>query len=141
MRTRVARALRLTAGVPVLAGILGMGALGGSHDPGAPVRDVHGRLTDVDGAQVEVTHLTAGGDTTLEGELGRGRLRIPFERIDRIELAPEHDDHDRMRATVTLHDGGPVTLVLRSSTTFYGQLPSGAYQVRARDLRSVDVGH
>ena len=26
----------------------------------------------------------------------------------------------------------------RSSTTFYGQIPSGAYQIRARDLRNVD---
>ena len=43
-----------------------------------------------------------------------------------------------MRAEVTLREGAPVTLSLRSSTTFYGQLPSGAYQIRARDLRAVE---
>ena len=31
-----------------------------------------------------------------------------------------------------------MTLTVRSSTTFYGQVPSGAYQIRARDLRSVE---
>ncbi|HXJ34640.1 MAG TPA: hypothetical protein VMS22_11470 [Candidatus Eisenbacteria bacterium] len=134
------RALRLVAGVPILLGILGMGALGGGRDAAAPQEDVRARLVDVDGAQVEVTHLSVGGDTTLEGELGRGRLRVPFSRIERIELASESKDRDRMRATVTLREGAPVTLVLRSSTTFYGQLASGAYQVRARDLRSVEIG-
>ncbi|MGH7893244.1 MAG: hypothetical protein ACREQL_01165, partial [Candidatus Binatia bacterium] len=66
------RALRLVAAVPCLFGILGMGALGGGRDAGAPLVDVHARLTDVDGGHVEVTHLSIGGDTTLEGELGRG---------------------------------------------------------------------
>ena len=32
-----------------------------------------------------------------------------------------------------------MTLLLRSSTTFYGQTPSGAYQIRARDLKSLDI--
>src|SRR5947208_1188213 len=30
---------------------------------------------------------------------------------------------------------------LRSSTTFYGRTPAGAYQIRARDLKSVEFAH
>jgi hypothetical protein len=47
-------------------------------------------------------------------------------------------DRDTLRAQVELREGSPVSLTVRSSTTFYGQIPSGAYQIRARDLRAVE---
>jgi hypothetical protein len=118
-------------------GTMGMGSLGGGgRDAGAPLRDYRVTFTDVDGTQVTADHVSAGGDTTLEGDMGRGRLRVPFDNITRIDLAPD-GERDRLRAEVQLREGSPVTLSLRSSTTFYGQIPSGAYQIRARDLRSV----
>ena len=139
MQGALRRPLRLAAGIPVLLGILGMGALGGGRDASAPLTDVRARLVDVDGTQTDVSHLTIGGEATLDGDVGRGRLRIPLERIARIELAGGGDDRDRLRATVTLREGEPVTVSLRSSATFYGQMPSGAFQIRARDLRSVEL--
>jgi hypothetical protein len=128
-------ALGITA---LAAGILGMGSLGGGRESGAPVRDFRTTFVDIDGASVSTDHVTCGGGTTLEGDLGRGRLRVPFENIARIDFQRDGTDRDMLRATVTLRDGAPVTLAVRSSTTFYGQLPSGAYQIRARDLRSVE---
>jgi hypothetical protein len=125
-------------GITALAtGLLGMGSLGG-REPGAPVRDFRTTFLDVDGASVSADHVTCGGGTTLEGDLGRGKLRVPFENIARIDFQRDGSDRDLLRATVTLRDGAPVSLAVRSSTTFYGQLPSGAYQIRARDLRSVE---
>ncbi len=136
------RSLRRVAAVlvatPLVVGVLGMGSFGG-RDAAAPLADVHARLVDVDGSGIDVTHLTVGGDVTLDGDLGRGRLRVPLDRIARIDVAPTRDDRDRLRATVTLRDGPPVTLVVRSATTFYGQVPSGAFQLRARDVRSVEI--
>ena len=117
--------------------LLGMGSLGGSG-PGTPVRDFHATFTDIDGKQVSADHVSCGGGTTLEGDLGRGRLRVPFENISSVRLAPAGSDRDTLRAEITLREGSPVTITLRSSTTFYGQIPSGAYQIRARDLRSVE---
>ena len=118
--------------------LVGMGSLGGGGGPGTPVRDFHATFTDVDGTQVSADHVSCGGGTTLEGDLGRGRLRVPFENISHVRLVPDGSNRDTLRAEVTLREGSPVTLTLRSSTTFYGQIPSGAYQIRARDLRSVD---
>jgi hypothetical protein len=115
-----------------------MGSMGGGGEPGAPVRDFHATFIDVDGTGVSADHVSCGGGTTLEGDLGRGRLRIPFENIARIDLARDGTDRDTLRATVTLREGAPVTLTVRTSTTFYGQIPSGAYQIRARDQRSVE---
>jgi hypothetical protein len=133
------RTLTLAAAAPLLLCVLGMGALGG-HDATTPTRDYRARVTDVDGAHVDLTRLTVGGDTWVEGDLGRGHLRVPFDRITRIELAASGDDRDRLHATLTLRDGEPVAMLVRASTTFYGQMPSGAYQIRARDVRSVEIG-
>jgi len=117
--------------------LLGMGSFGG-REPGAPVRDFRATFTDVDGVRVSADHVNCGGDTTLEGDLGRGRLRVPFENIARIDIGREGSDRDTLRAQVELREGSPVALTVRSSTTFYGQIPSGAYQIRARDLRAVE---
>jgi hypothetical protein len=135
VQRRIGRALTVAA---FAAGLLGMGSLGGGREPGAPVRDFRATFVDVDGTSVSADHVSCGGGTTLEGDLGRGRLRVPFENIARVDLGRDGTDRDTLRATVTLRDGAPVTLAVRSSTTFYGQVPSGAYQIRARDLRSVE---
>ena len=123
-------------GVLALA-LTGMGGLGGGRQE-APARDFRAVLTDVDGARIEVTRVTAGTDTTLEGDLGRGRLRIPFDNIERITFKPSGNERDRLAADVTLREGEPVTITLRSSTTFYGRVPSGGYQIRARELRALE---
>jgi hypothetical protein len=133
-RRRVGQALTLTA---LSIALLGMGAMGGS-DRGTPVRDFRATFTDVDGVRVSADHVNCGGGTTLEGDLGRGRLRVPFENIARIDMARDGSDRDTLRAQVELREGSPVALTVRSSTTFYGQIPSGAYQIRARDLRAVE---
>ena len=130
-----AAARALVTGVLGL-GLLGMGNFGGGQ-AGTPARDFRATFTDVDGTRMAVTRVTAGGDASLEGDLGRGRLRVPFDNIVRVTLQPAAE-RDRMRAEVTLRDAEPVTLLLRTSITFYGQTPGGAYQIRARDLKAVE---
>ena len=131
----VARALVLGA---LGVGLMGMGGFGGGRDQGLPARDYKAVMTDVDGNRMEVTRVTAGGDVSLEGELGRGRLRVPFDNIARITFKAA-DERDRVRADVQLREGEPVALTVRSSTTFYGKVPGGAYQIRARDLKTIEL--
>jgi hypothetical protein len=139
MREFRRRVARVAAAGLLGLGILGMGALGGGgRDAGLPAKEFKATLTDVDGTRVDVTRATVGGDTSLEGDLGRGRLRVPFDGIAHIRLEATKEDRDRVKAEITLREGAPVTLTVRSSTTFYGQTPSGAFQIRARDLRAVD---
>jgi hypothetical protein len=122
-------------------GLMGMGGFGGGRETGLPAKDFRATFTDRDGARMDVNRVTAGGDATLEGDLGRGRLRVPFDNIASVRFEPVASERDRMRAEVTLREGEPVTLTVRSAMTFYGQVPGGAYQIRARDLRSVEFGH
>ena len=119
-------------------GLMGMGGFGGGREEGQPARDFGATFTDVDGTRMAVTRVTSGGGASLEGDLGRGRLHVPFDNITRITFQAAENDHERVRAQVTLREGEPVALTLRSSTTFYGRTPAGAYQIRARDLKSVE---
>jgi hypothetical protein len=120
-------------------GLLGMGGLGGNRDSGLPAHDFRAVLTDVDGTRMEVDRLTAGGDTSLEGEIGRGRLRVPFDNVSGISFEPLAGERERVRAKIALREREPVVLTVRGSTTFYGQTPGGAFQIRARDLRSIEI--
>ncbi len=130
--------LRRSALLALLAlPLLGMGGFGGGRETGLPARDFKATFVDQDGNRVAVDRVTAGGDTSLEGELGRGKLRVPFDNIARVTFQPL-EERDRVRAQLELREGQPVALVVRSSTTFYGQVPGGAYQIRARDLKAVD---
>jgi hypothetical protein len=121
-------------------GVMGMGSFGGGRESGPPAREFRATFTDVDGQKMQATAVTAGGDTSLEGDLGRGHLRVPFDNITRITFQPAKEQRDRVHAEVQLREGEPVVLGLRSSTTFYGRIPGGTYQIRARDLRSVEFG-
>jgi hypothetical protein len=121
-------------------GLMGMGSFGGGRE-GPPARDFRATFVDVDGTRIDVQRVTTATEASLEGDLGRGRLRVPFDNIEHISFKPSTNERDRLLADVKLREGDSVTLTLRSSTTFYGRVPSGAYQIRARDLRSIDFGH
>jgi hypothetical protein len=134
------RAARRALRVGLLAlPLLGMGGFGGGRETGLPARDFRATFVDQDGTRVTATRVTAAGDASLEGEFGRGRLRIPFDNIARIDFQPL-EERDRVRAQVKLREGEPATITVRSSATFYGQVPGGAYQIRARDLKVVEFG-
>jgi hypothetical protein len=114
--------------------LLGMGSSGG-RDMIHPVADFHATLADTDGTKVQVNRLNIGGDVQLEGDMGRGTLRIAFDNIKSIDFAPE--SHDYSRATVHLKSGESVALRVRNSLMIYGQTNVGLYQIRARDLQSI----
>src|SRR5437870_4018767 len=105
---RLERAALWTA---LSAAMLGMGAMGGGSG-GMPLRDFRAALTDADDTHVEVNRLTVGGETSLEGDYGRGRLKVGFDQIARITIAAAGADRDKLSAVVTMREGDPVTLVL-----------------------------
>lgn len=114
--------------------LLGLGNTGG-RDVIHPAVDFHATLVDRDGTTVAVSRLNIGGDVQLEGDMGRGSLRIAFDNITRIELSST--SHDYSTASVALKNGDTVSLRVRNSLMIYGQTPDGIYQIRARDLQSI----
>jgi len=121
----------VAACVPLL---LGLGTSGGRTVTNPPV-DFKATLTDRDGMQVDVSQLNVGGDVQLEGDMGRGNLRIPFDNIERVAFSADGPDYSR--AEVQLRNNESVTLRVRNSLVLYGQTAAGMYQIRARDLQSI----
>jgi hypothetical protein len=117
--------------------LLGMGG-GGGKDVIQPPVDIHAVLTDRDGTQVDLGRFNIGGRVDIEGEMGRGTLRVGFENIRSIEFHQE--DRNRTLATVRLRTGDVVKLNVRNSLTFYGRTPAGIYEVRARDIGKIEFG-
>jgi hypothetical protein len=140
MRHLVRTGARIGAIAFLSLGLLGMGGFGGGGQTEPPARDFRAVFTDVDGMRMDVTRVSAGGDASIEGELGRGRLKVPFDNIDVITFSPSPNERDRVKAELKLRQGEPVTLSVRSAMTFYGRVPGGGFQIRARDLKSVDFG-
>lgn len=116
--------------------LLGMGALGGGQDVIQPPVDLSASLVDRGGTAVELSRVSIGGRVQLEGEMGRGRLRIPFENIDRISFAPAGGDWTE--AKVQLKEGETVEVKVRSSLTFIGRTQVGLYEIRARDIEHIE---
>jgi hypothetical protein len=123
--------LLLIASAPLL---LGLGSTGG-RDVIHPAVDFQATLVDKDGVSVEVNRLNVSGDTQLEGDMGRGSLRIAFDNIAGVDFSA--DSHDYSQATVHLKNGESVNIRVRNSLMFYGQTNVGIYQIRARNLRSI----
>jgi hypothetical protein len=133
---RLPKLSRLVFGSLVVATplLLGLGNMGG-RDVIQPAVDFHATLVDRDGTTVEVNRLNIGGDVQLEGDMGRGSLRIAFDNIKRIDL--DSTSHDYSTAKVLLKNGTTVTVRVRNSLMIYGQTAVGLYQIRTRDLQSI----
>ncbi len=134
MRCRSQTQVALTFLLAVAPLLLGLGTSGG-RDVIQPAMDFQGVLTDRDGTRVEVHRINIGGDVQLEGDMGRGNLRVPFDNINSVDLRP--DSHDYSEATIHLKNGDSITLRVRNSLMIYGQTSAGIYQIRARDLQSI----
>ena len=131
----VRRLLGSIAIVCLAAPLLGMGMLGGGGQT-ALERNYQGTFVDRDGTKVEGKWINAGGELALSGELGRGDLRISFDSIKSVTFSG--DPAKNLVAKVTLRKGEAVDLRVRSSLAFSAQTDLGLYQIRARDLQSVE---
>ena len=117
--------------------LLGLGTSGGRSPINPPV-DFRATLTDRDGLKVDVSQLNIAGDVEIEGDLGRGSVRVAFDNIDSVTFTPDSQDYSR--ALVRLKNSDSITLRVRNSLMIYGKTAIGLYQIRARDLQSIQFG-
>src|SRR5713101_7998834 len=103
MRRRRLRSIALLPLVALTAPVLlGLGTSGG-RDVIHPAVDFQATLIDKDGTKVDVSRLNIGGEVQLEGDMGRGNLRITFDNIQSVDFGT--DSHDYSKATVHLKTG------------------------------------
>lgn len=116
-------------------GALAMGSLGGGTI--RPPADFDARLIDRDGTEVTLHRVNINGRVSLPGRLGRGEVKVPFENISAVEF--RQGGPGQTAAVVRLREGEPVTLQVRESLRIYGQTRVGLYEIRARDVRRIEI--
>jgi len=117
---------------------MGMGGLGGSPEGTVPETDVRiqADLKDRDGISTSLNQFSMNGKTFLDTLRGQGQLTIPFQQIDTVTFSEVRDEE--LKVDVKLKSGNVMTLAIVSDAEFYGSTGYGAFQIKAKDVYSID---
>lgn len=117
---------------------MGMGGLGGFPEGTVPETEarLQADILDRDGTKTSLNQFSMDGKTYLDAWRGQGKLTIPFQHIDIIRFGTVKGDEVKVDAT--LKSGAVMTLTVRSRAQFYGSTGFGAFQIKSRDVASID---
>ena len=117
---------------------MGMGGLGGQPEGTVPETDVRiqADIKDHHGIVTSLNQFSMDGKTYLDAWRGQGKLTIPFQHIDTITFGELKGDDVKVDAK--LKSGAVMTLTIRSRAQFYGSTGFGAFQIKSRDVDSID---
>jgi hypothetical protein len=117
---------------------MGMGGLGGQPEGSVPETDVRiqANVTDRSGINTSLNQFSMDGKTYLDAWRGQGKLTIPFQHIETISFGEIKGDEVKVEAK--LKSGNVLTLAVRARALFYGSTGFGAFQIKSRDVASID---
>jgi len=117
---------------------MGMGGLGGQPEGTVPKTDVRiqANIKDRDGITTNLNQFSMNGKTFLDALRGHGQLTIPFQHIDTITFTEVREEE--LKVDVKLKSGNVMTLAILSDAQFYGSTGYGAFQIKAKDVYSID---
>lgn len=117
---------------------MGMGGLGGEPEGTVPETDVRiqADIQDRSGTTTNLNQFSMDGKTYLDAWRGQGKLTIPFQQIDIVSFGDLNGDE--VKVDVKLKSGSVMTLTIRSRAQFYGSTGFGAFQIKSRDVFSID---
>ncbi len=118
---------------------MGMGGLGGHPEGSVPETDVRiqAELQDRSGTSINLNQFSMDGKTYLVAWQGQGKLTIPFQHIDTITF--EEAKGESVVIAAKLKSGTVKTLKIRSRAQFYGSTGYGAFQIRSKDVYSINI--
>lgn len=100
-----------------------------------PKQDARVSLVDQVGNRVELTSFSLGGQSFLVGQLGKGKLAIPFEKIKSLEV---NNLGGKLEGQVSLIDGTTVKLNLEPKLAATGRTVYGNYAVTLGEVTRID---
>jgi len=117
---------------------MGMGGLGGQPEGTVPKTDVRiqADIKDRDGISTNLNQFSMNGNTFLDALRGQGQLTIPFQHIDTITFKEVREEE--LKVDVKLKSGNVMTLAILSDAQFYGSTGYGAFQIKAKNVYSID---
>jgi hypothetical protein len=118
----------------MIFGLFLMG-MSGAVSPGQPTiaSSFDAKLKDSMNNEVTISSVTFDGKPLVSASLGKGKVQIPLENIERIDVK---DD------TICLKLVGAGTmcnLKVSSASKIYGKTPYGAYQIAFKDVTWVQL--
>jgi hypothetical protein len=121
--------------------LLGMGGIGGVPEGTIPeVKENIGvRLIDRSATATELTRVSVDGNLFLEGLRGNGKVTIPLQEIDRLEVTAVAGETVAARLQLRNQEG--LNLTLRKRAVLYGDTGYGAYQILLRDVQTIEFKH
>jgi len=117
---------------------MGMGGLGGQPEGSVPETDIliQANVKDRSGITTSLNQFSMDGKTSLDAWRGQGKLTIPFQHIETISFGEIKGDEVKVEAK--LKSGNVMTLAVRARALFYGSTGFGAFQIKSRDVATID---
>ena len=117
---------------------MGMGGLGGQPEGTVPETEerIQADVKDRSGITTNLSQFSMDGKTYLDAWRGQGKLTIPFQHIDTITFGELKGSEVAVEAK--LKSGVVMDLTVRSRAQFYGSTGFGAFQIKSRDVDSID---
>jgi len=107
--------------------LLGMSGFGAASEP--QPTNYRAEITDTGERSLSISSATIDGQTALKGKLGKGRIQVPFETIERV-------DFDKNRATIQIKGNAQrLTVDINGFSQLTGRTAFGNYQIALKDLK------
>ncbi len=111
--------------------LMGMSGFGATSEP--QPSNYRAEITDTGERSLSVSSATIDGHTVLKGKLGKGRIQVPFETIERI-------DFDKNRATIQIRGNAQrLTVEVNGFSQLTGRTAFGTYQIALKDLKRLHL--
>jgi hypothetical protein len=115
-------------------GLLLMGMSGGiSPSQGALASPFDAKIKDTMNNEVSITSVNIDGKTMFSASLGKGRVQIPFENIERIDVKEDNICLKLIGA------GTMCNLKISGISKVYGKTPYGSYQIAFKDIAWIEL--
>jgi hypothetical protein len=117
--------------------LTGMSGMGGSEGPTRiPTPDRNYVVTVVDRADMHtrLDNFTVSGYTHFMGEMGKGKVAIPFEKIKRVDF---RQVQNKLEVVVSLRNGDKVTLTAEQKQPCFGRSKVGNYEIAMGDIKMI----
>ena len=117
---------------------MGMDGLGGQPEGTVPETEVRiqADVKDRSGITTNLSQFSMDGKTYLDAWRGQGKLTIPFQHIGTITFGKLKGGEVSVEAK--LKSGVVMNMTVRSRAQFYGSTGFGAFQIKSRDVDSIE---
>ena len=132
---RLLTVLALLVSLPLLMAM-------GSGESGAPTRIPEPKtnylvtLIDQGGTSVDLSHFSIEGVGFVSGEMGRGEMAVPFDKVKSVQIRQTQGD---LKATLRLKDGKEVKVVVKGDLKATGKTDFGNYRIPLNEVGSIEI--